>query len=304
MKIWAISDLHTEYPSNLTWIENLSPTAYQSDAIIVAGDISDRLAKVEETLELFKERWAHVFFCVGNHELWCRPGEDQVTNSVDKVAAVHDLCHSLGVHYKPKQLDGVWIVPLISWYHAAFDTEPDVPKAQDISQSMADFRKCKWPEGLQQEEVAGYMDKMNDEPLSQIAAQLEGSDLPVITFSHFVPRQDLLPEKRMLFQPNLAKAVGSNFLEPRIRKLRPVAHVFGHTHFLWDAEIDGVRYCQAPLAYPRERQHRSAGQDWLPLMLYDTATGPSSPKSAHWSDYYKHAKREPSNVTPAPWVKL
>ena len=67
--------------------------------------------------------------------------------------------------------------------------------------------------------------------------------------------QGLIPEKRMLFQPNLAKAVGSDFLEARIRRLRPIAHVFGHTHFMWDAIIDGVRYCQAPLGYPRERKY-------------------------------------------------
>lgn len=66
--------------------------------------------------------------------------------------------------------------------------------------------------------------------------------------------QDLLPEKRMLFQPNLAKAVGSDLLLRRIKHLRPIAHVFGHTHFLWDQTLDGVRYCQWPLGYPRERR--------------------------------------------------
>lgn len=56
-----------------------------------------------------------------------------------KVEAIKDLCSKLGVHYGPKRLDGVWIIPIVSWYHAAFDTEPDVPKAPDITQaSMAD----------------------------------------------------------------------------------------------------------------------------------------------------------------------
>ena len=66
--------------------------------------------------------------------------------------------------------------------------------------------------------------------------------------------QALLPEKRMLFQPNLAKAVGSDYVQRRIEELRPAAHVFGHTHFSWDTVIDGVRYVQWPLAYPQERQ--------------------------------------------------
>ena len=69
--------------------------------------------------------------------------------------------------------------------------------------------------------------------------------------------QKLLPEKRMLYQPNLPKAAGSDFLAARIKQLRPLAHVFGHTHFPWDAMIDGTRYCQWPLGYPRERRYSS-----------------------------------------------
>ena len=58
----------------------------------------------------------------------------------------------------------------------------------------------------------------------------------------------------MLYQPNLAKAAGSDLLAKRICQLRPIAHVFGHTHFNWDCSIDGVRYIQRPLAYPKERR--------------------------------------------------
>lgn len=75
--------------------------------------------------------------------------------------------------------------------------------------------------------------------------------LPISTMACL---QALLPEKRMLYQPNLAKAAGSNFLARRIQQLKPVAHVFGHTHFNWDCSIDGVRYIQRPLAYPKERR--------------------------------------------------
>jgi len=68
---------------------------------------------------------------------------------------------------------------------------------------------------------------------------------PLITFSHFLPRPELLPEKRFLTLPTLAKAVGSRFLNERVRRLSPDVHVFGHTHFGWDATIEGVRYMQA-----------------------------------------------------------
>lgn len=36
-------------------------------------------------------------------------------------------------------------------------------------------------------------------------------------------------------------------------RLKPDVHVFGHTHFGYDMELDGIRYLQAPLATPAER---------------------------------------------------
>lgn len=51
--------------------------------------------------------------------------------------------------------------------------------------------------------------------------------------------QALLPEKRYLFYPNLAKAAGSAPLAKRLRVLKPDVHIFGHTHFSWDANIEG-----------------------------------------------------------------
>lgn len=53
--------------------------------------------------------------------------------------------------------------------------------------------------------------------------------------------QALLPEKRYLFYPNLAKAAGSHPLAQRLRALQPDIHIFGHTHFSWDADIEGMR---------------------------------------------------------------
>jgi hypothetical protein len=100
--------------------------------------------------------------------------------------------------------------------------------------------------------------------------------------------QELLPEKRFLFYPNLAKAVGSAPLAARLAQLSPDVHLFGHTHFAWEARlgVDGgkTRYIQAPLCSPRERQRRlmtvgfetsmaqaeadPAGATWLPLCVY------------------------------------
>ena len=60
-------------------------------------------------------------------------------------------------------------------------------------------------------------------------------------------RLELCPEKRVLLYPNLPKVAGSLFLESRVRQVHGQTgtprscHVFGHTHFCWDADIEGVR---------------------------------------------------------------
>jgi hypothetical protein len=59
----------------------------------------------------------------------------------------------------------------------------------------------------------------------------------------------------MLFYPKLPKIIGSDSLEVRIRSIHGVegsasaCHVFGHTHFSWDAVLDGIRYIHHPVAF-------------------------------------------------------
>ena len=59
----------------------------------------------------------------------------------------------------------------------------------------------------------------------------------------------------MLHHPNLAKAVGSDYLAARMKQLKPDVHIFGHTHFSYDVKFGGTRYVQWPLSYPAEQRY-------------------------------------------------
>uniref|UniRef100_A0A061S2J1 Metallo-dependent protein n=1 Tax=Tetraselmis sp. GSL018 TaxID=582737 RepID=A0A061S2J1_9CHLO len=309
MRVLALSDVHTDHKQNQQWVEELSSTDFLHDVLVVAGDISDQLHQLRATLISLREKFLEVFFCPGNHDLWHKRDERLngvvSAHSIDRLQGLLQLCCEIGVKTEPAEVNGVWICPIFSWYHSDFDREPDIPGAYDITKVMSDFSMCEWPEGLSplDDSLARHFDALNDPAVSNLAAELrrqrrEGRRPPVITFSHFLPLQELLPEKRMLFHPNLAKACGSDWILPRIRELSPLVHVFGHTHFNWDAEIDGVRYIQRPLGYPRERRHG----DTEMLTVYDTEKGLPPPRGAYWSDHYKHSRREPEDVTPSPWT--
>lgn len=239
MRIYAVSDLHSDFEANRLFLERLPVTAYTEDVLLVAGDVADRLETLGETLALLRSRFAQVFFMPGNHELWVR---QERYDSIEKLFRVLELCASLDVKTGPTRLQDIWIVPLFSWYCADFDPEAKDEDAQ--LEAWADFHFCRWPARV--ESPASYFLKMNE-------ARIKNYEGAVISFSHFLPRRDLLPPIDYLRFKALPLVSGCRTLDAQIRLLNSHTHVFGHTHINFDEEIDGVRYVQNALRYPRER---------------------------------------------------
>ena len=74
-RIWAISDIHVDFPANMSWLFSLPKKDadgidYSAGTLILAGDVCHALPMLGTTLRLFKKKFRHVFYCVGNHELW------------------------------------------------------------------------------------------------------------------------------------------------------------------------------------------------------------------------------------------
>lgn len=72
LRVFVVSDLHTDYAENMEWVKCLSSIKYKKDVLLVAGDVAETYDKFVVTLSLLKERFQHVFFVPGNHDLWCR----------------------------------------------------------------------------------------------------------------------------------------------------------------------------------------------------------------------------------------
>ncbi len=237
MRILAISDLHTDFQKNWLIIQQLSKTQYQDDVLIVAGDIASQINTITQTLTLLRSRFRDVFFIPGNHEFWV--GNGQLT-SVDKFLYILKLCESLGVQTRPARVDKVWIVPLFSWYSSDFSD--DGHAYADQLRAWMDFYACKWPKGIGH--IPEYFYKLNQ-------PHIQTYDAPVISYSHFVPRPDLLPPHEYLFFKALPQVAGSMLIEKQIRQLGSNVHVFGHTHIKRDIVFEGIRYVHNPLSYPR-----------------------------------------------------
>merc|ERR1712185_890393 len=126
-RLFLVSDIHVDAPENMRWVEQLSSTAFLSDALILAGDVSDELQLVEAALRALASKFHTVFFTPGNHDLWVGPGDG---DSMEKLSTLLALCDSLGVATRPRRFgdeqSGVWVCPLLSFHHQSFDKEPDV----------------------------------------------------------------------------------------------------------------------------------------------------------------------------------
>ncbi|KAL7509399.1 hypothetical protein ACHAXN_006403 [Cyclotella atomus] len=373
-RILLLSDLHCDYEANRKWLENICSQTNNDTMILIAGDVSHNLSILQWTFQTLKQSFGEVAFAPGNHDLWLdkprkhkpiatkldlddevRSGPkisdagDGCTNSIDKLEKVLQLCADEDVRVGPIKIENkdtqsaLWVVPLLSWYHQSFDSEPaienwgGIPSAKKV---VADYRRSIWPEPLSplDDSLALFLDQLNDIMLDfdSIANEMElhhGSTTSLLTFSHFLPRIDLIPEKRYLTLPTLHSCMGSTFLESRLRNLQSQLvnhhsdntylqhlHAFGHSHISWDQELDRVRYVHVPLAYPKEWEqrrrsleigtmHGEISQDRFPVCIWEKQSSggangfPSEWLGGWWSKYYNIMERQPHrNTELAPWA--
>jgi hypothetical protein len=320
----------------MSWVKHLHPTAYKRDILLLPGDVCDDIPTFQKTLSLLSSKFAAIYYTPGNHEAWLKTADKStpgITDSITKLQYILDYCHNQlpNVHTAPNLIgNSLWIVPLMSWHHQSFDREPDIPGIPAPSAlTVADYAACIFPFQNDSDKngkgdkvgepgsvyIAEWFDALNNNnnnnSVKDIWEEIESTrhHTDILSMSHFLPYQDLLPEKRYLTYPNLPKAVGSIPLCNRIQSLvKPDIHVFGHTHFAYDLTLhrhhdaDGstttTRFIQAPLCAPLERRRRLRtvkfreqevdvdiaiddddkeeeedpvmAAKWLPLMIYQT----------------------------------
>ena len=327
VRLFGLSDLHVDYAANLNTVKTLErPPGDGHLALIIAGDVTHNRTTLSEALLALRRTFDDLFYVPGNHEAWVTSTDraDGIGDSVAKLQACEALAEACGCRTAPATLEdargrAVTVAPLRGWYHASHDREPSVLPDDDgsrgFSRRWADYRKCRWPPALLgrhgKEAVAHGMGAGDDALSAYFAATntIARDGTPLVTFSHYAPRFECVPEKRFLLEPCLAKVSGSDHLGELVLRLKPDVHVFGHTHIPIDLDLDGTYYVQWPLGSPREQSRQCARAKALgPLELYSTATGvrrlghDGAPERTAWGQYYSDKPRTPSVTEPAPWV--
>ena len=264
-RLQIISDIHIDYRGNREMLLGLSDQQFQQDILVIAGDATDDLLLLASFFEAMLRKFRQLVFVPGNHELWVKRGEH--SDSSQKFADILALCRSLGVVTQPLKIGvqtPLWIVPLFSWYHTAEHPHLSLFRKKDGVEDKTfdmwtDFYATRWPEDISRD-IGSYFLAMNQSCLEQ------RYDAPVVSVSHFLPRQELMlstPEERAANQLNykdthpefnFSHVAGSQGIETQLRALGSRVHVYGHQHRNRCRDIDGVTYLSHCMGYPKERQ--------------------------------------------------
>lgn len=257
MKLWAISDLHVGHPDNRKMVEQIAP--HPEDWLILGGDVGETLEHVRFVLRTLSPRFARLVWVPGNHELW------EVPEGLYGEARYHELvalCRSFGAltpedPYPVIHAGGAphLLAPLFTLYDYTFcpdgmGPEAAVAWAREAGLVCAD-------EGLlhpdpyptRQAWCAARCD-YSERRLTEALAVHHG---PTVLVDHFPLLQELafLP-----FIPRFSIWCGTRRTHDWHRRFRASVVVFGHLHIAGTRVVDGVRFEEVSLGYPRQWKRR------------------------------------------------
>ena len=245
MRVHALSDLHLEYADNRLWLSSLSADDYQDDVLILAGDLAASERWLSVGFAALTTRFRHVLYVPGNHELWIEPHQRGIT-SFERFESVRIQAREHGIATSTMDFDGLTIVPLFGWYDYSFGMPSD-----ELQSRWADYRECYWPSDITSSEITGRFTSLNEVDIRR--------DGVVITFSHFLPRIDLMPATMPEHMRYLYPVLGTTALDAQLRQAGSSIHVYGHSHLNRDIALEGTRYVNNAFGYPRE-SHIAAKQ--------------------------------------------
>ena len=255
MKLWAISDLHVGYAENRGIVEQLA--AHPEDWLVLAGDLGETASDLRFVLQTLRPRFARLLWVPGNHELWSLP-KHPMPRGEAKYQMLVDICREYDVltPEDPFALfdDGTaryLIAPLFTLYDYSF-----CPEGMSIDQALG------WAlaAGLQcTDEHLLHPDPYPSRDLwcaarcayseARLAAALAQHDGPTVLINHF----PLLAELAVLPAiPRFCIWCGTQRTRDWHRRYRAAAVIYGHLHLPQLRIIDGVRFHEVSLGYPRQ----------------------------------------------------
>lgn len=257
----AISDLHVGYAENRRIVEELRPRT-DSDWLLVAGDVGERVGDIEWTLRTLTERFERVIWAPGNHELWTPVDDPVQLRGVYRYQHLVELCRELGVA-TPEDPYPIWtgpggpavIAPLLLLYDYTFRLPGASSQEEALAQAYQAGVVCT-DEALLHPDGYPSREAWCADRVAYTERRLAETDpaLPKVLINHFPMTR--LPTL-VLRYPEFALWCGTTRTADWHVRFNAAAVVYGHLHIPRTTVEDGVRFEEVSLGYPREWRRRA-----------------------------------------------
>lgn len=253
MKLWAIADLHVGFAENREAVEAMAP--HPDDWLIVAGDSGDSPAQLDFVLRTLTPRFKQLIWVPGNHDLWTPrdfPNEQRGVAHYERLIA---LCQRYGV-LTPEDPFAVWpggaphaIAPLFLLYDYSFAPDEIGPDGAVVWARQDGVRSA--DEELLHPHPHPSRPAWCHARVADTEARLNAlpDDVRLILVNHFPLRSELAVLPRI---PRFKVWCGTRLTENWHRRYKVEAVVYGHLHLRSSRTIDGVRFEEVSLGYPRQ----------------------------------------------------
>jgi predicted phosphodiesterase len=255
MKLLAISDLHVGFePNRQLWT---TLPAHPADWLIVAGDVGETEDHLRFVLDIAVARFARVIWVPGNHELWTLPGDPSELRGEPRYLRCVEICRERGV-LTPEDPYPVWpgdgppcvIAPLFLLYdytfrpdHVAADAALDWARESGV-ECTDEYVLHPDPHASRiawcRARCAATRNRLDALP----------ADCATVLVNHFPLRRELAQLPAI---PRFSIWCGTTETETWHLDYRARVVVSGHLHIRSTRWIDGVRFEEVSLGYPRQR---------------------------------------------------
>jgi 3',5'-cyclic AMP phosphodiesterase CpdA len=257
----AISDLHIGYQENRRIVEELRPVS-DSDWLLVAGDVSEKVSDVEWALRLLGDRFEKVVWAPGNHELWTHPSDPVQLRGEERYRHLVEVCRNLGV-VTPEDPYPIWtgpggpvtVAPLFVLYDYTFRMPGVATKEEALALAYDKGVVCT-DEMLLHPDPYPSRDAWCAARITETERRLEARTpgVPTVLVNHYPLVRD---PTLILYHPEFAIWCGTERTADWHLRFDVHTMVYGHLHIPRTTWYDGVRFEEVSLGYPREWRPRS-----------------------------------------------
>jgi len=268
MKVLAISDLHLDFQENREALRALPP--HPDDWLILAGDTGHRVSDLTDALAWLTDRFRRVVWVPGNHELWTVPGESEALTGEARYQHLVSTCRAHGVltpedPYEQLTIDGVTYVlaPLFLLYDYSF-APAGVNRDAAVNWAVEENILCADEHYLHADPHASVVEwcearcRWTEQRLEQVPRAHR-----LVLINHFPLRGDLV----RIMIPRFRIWCGTRRTEQWHLRFNVAAVVTGHLHVRATDVIDGVRFEEVSLGYPRQWRREVGLEGYLRQVL-------------------------------------